>query len=100
LLALGIAPLISETSFGQDSNTLIIPASNAPGLSVSDAPILSKGDKWVYNMTEEKNRFRRNKLIKSKIVGFDSRDGSQTVAVSAKPIDSNMPPKELLRDSD
>ena len=84
LLAFGISISISGTSYSQTSN----------------APVFSDGDKWVYNVTEEKNVSGAISSSNRKWENSISRTGSKTIAISAKPVDSNMPPKELSRDAD
>ena len=54
----------------------------------------------VYNVTEEKNVSGAISSSNRKWEISISRAGSKTVAIAAKPIDSNMPPKEILRNAD
>lgn len=84
LLVFCFLTLLSGAGFGQ----------------VSNAPVFSDGDKWIYNVTEEKNISGAISASSRKWEKSISRAGSKTVAIAVKPVDSNMPPKELSLDAD
>lgn len=61
---------------------------------------LKEGDRWAYAVTEEKNT---NGLMASSTRKWEisvTRAGSKSIVISAKPADSNLPPKETARDVD
>ncbi|MFY0104334.1 hypothetical protein ABTP95_21225, partial [Acinetobacter baumannii] len=61
---------------------------------------LQEGDAWVYQATEEQNTAG---ILGSTTKKWDVaivRSGSKTMVISAKAEDSNLPPKELLRNAD
>jgi len=83
-LAAGLLLTLSAPSFGQTAT----------------APAFADGDRWIYNVTEEKNVSGAISSSGRKWEISISRAGTKTISVSAKPSDSNMPPKEVARDVD
>ena len=75
-------------------------ASGAVLAQSANSPTLKDGDKWIYNATEEKNSAGAMGSSTRKWEISISRAGSRTISVATKPVDSNMPPKELSRDAD
>jgi len=82
------------------AGSMLLLATATSFAQTATAPTLSDGDKWIYDVTEEKNVAGAISALKQKWDVEISRAGAKTMAVSAKPIDSNMPPKELLRNAD
>ncbi|MEN2675107.1 hypothetical protein [Herbaspirillum huttiense] len=83
--------------FAASASLLCASASYA---QTADAPSLQEGDAWVYQATEEQNTAG---ILGSTTKKWDVaivRSGSKTMVISAKAEDSNLPPKELLRNAD
>jgi hypothetical protein len=78
---------------------LIIVTEQVSAQSV-DAPSLQEGDKWIYNVAEEVNSSGVMQSSSKKWINTISRAGSKFITLTSKPIDSNLPPKEFLRNID
>jgi len=64
------------------------------------APVFKEGDKWIFSVTEAKNTNGVMSSTNHKWENSVTRAGSHSFTLSAKTTDSNLPPKELSRNSD
>lgn len=76
-------------------------ASSGAALAQSaETPVFKDSDKWVYNVVEEKNVAGAMSSSARKWENRIVRAGSKSISVSSKPLDSNMPPREVGRGVD
>lgn len=78
---------------------LIIAAEQVSAQSV-DAPSMQEGDKWIYNVTEEINSSGVIQSSSKEWINTISLAGSKSITLTSKPIDSNLPSKEFIRNID
>jgi len=90
----------TSTTILSFAGAILLLASAASFAQTTSAPLLSEGDNWIYNVTEEKNFSGTLSTTTRKWANSITRAGTKTVALSVKPLDNNLPPRELSRDAD